>query len=87
MASRSSTDLARIVAQNFIKTYGRTKFLRLVEMLQNNEPGPKIAHEFDVSRQRVHQWRLQLGQETVTYVLNSAVETIVGTVQQSRKMV
>lgn len=64
------------VAENFINTYGRPRLLRLIEMLRAHTSGPEIAHEFKVSRQRVHQWKTQLGEERVLYVLDEQVEKI-----------
>lgn len=87
MASRNPSDIARTVAQNFIKTYGLKQFVRLVEMFRANEPGPKIAHTFGVSRQRVHQWKSQLGVETTTFTLDPEVALLLGPAAQTRKLV
>lgn len=87
MASRSKSDVARTVAANFIESYGQKKFVKLIAMLTNVEPGPKIAAEFDVSRQRVHQWKSQLGIEQTTFTLDPAVETLLSGNSQSRKSV
>lgn len=87
VASRTKSEIARTVAQNFIKAYGQKKFVRLVEMLKSNEPGPKIAYEFDVSRQRVHQWKEQLGVETRTFTLDPEVHKLLGVTSHSRKLV
>ena len=43
------------VARNFIKSYGRSRFRRLLEALAAGESGQKIADEFGVSRERVRQ--------------------------------
>lgn len=54
------------VARNFIKSYGRTRFRRLLEALAGAESGQKIADEFGVSRERVRQWKNTFG-EVITY--------------------
>ena len=54
------------VARNFIKSYGRSRFRRLLEALAAGESGQKIADEFGVSRQRVRQWKNTFG-EVITY--------------------
>lgn len=54
------------VARNFIRTYGRTRFRRLLEALAGGESGQAIADEFGVSRERVRQWKNMFG-EVITY--------------------
>jgi uncharacterized protein (DUF433 family) len=54
------------VARNFIKRYGRLHFRRLLEALANGESGQAIANDFDVSRERVRQWKNTFG-EVITY--------------------
>lgn len=54
------------VARNFIRTYGRTRFRRLLEALAGAESGQAIADEFGVSRERVRQWKNMFG-EVITY--------------------
>ena len=54
------------VARNFIKSYGRTRFRRLLEALAAAESGQVIANEFGVSRERVRQWKNTFG-ETITF--------------------
>lgn len=87
MASRTASEIARIVAQNFIRTYGIKRFNKLITMLMGSEPGPKIAAEFDVSRQRVHQWKVQLGVEHTTFTVDPEVQKLLGITFQSRKQV
>ena len=41
------------VARNFIRSYGRSRFRRLLEALAYGESGQAIANEFGVSRERV----------------------------------
>lgn len=54
------------VARNFIKRYGRLHFRRLLDALANGESGQMIANDFDVSRERVRQWKNTFG-EVITY--------------------
>jgi uncharacterized protein (DUF433 family) len=54
------------VARNFIKRYGRLHFRRLLDALANGESGQTIANDFDVSRERVRQWKNTFG-EVITY--------------------
>ncbi len=54
------------VARNFIRTYGRTRFRRLLDALAAGESGQAIADEFGVSRERVRQWKNTFG-EVITH--------------------
>lgn len=65
-----------VVAKNLIKTYGFDRFARLMNMLTNHISGSYIALEFNVSRQRVWQWKKQLGVEQRAYYLHPAVENL-----------
>ena len=56
------------VAENLIKTYGSAKFTQLIQMFHENVSGTAIASEFEVSRQRVNQWKHSLGVERITYL-------------------
>jgi len=49
----------------------------LMGMFHTNESGTKIAAVFGVSRQRVHQWKTQLGHERVVYVPHNDVADLV----------
>lgn len=84
---RTEDEIAKAVAESFINHRGRAKFLRLIEMLQASVPGPKIAHEFGVKRQRVHQWKTQLGYEETNFHLHPQVQSMLGTITSSRKSV
>lgn len=64
------------VARNFVKTYGRTRFRRLIEALAAGESGQTIAMEFGVSRERVRQWKNTFGQVITLYQLHPEVERI-----------
>ncbi len=64
------------VARNFIKSYGRGRFRRLLEALGRGESGQKIADEFGVSRERVRQWKNTFGTVITLYQVHPEVERI-----------
>jgi hypothetical protein len=64
------------VARNFIKTYGRSRFRRLLEALASGGSGQAIADEFHVSRERVRQWKNTFGQVITLYQLHPEVERV-----------
>ena len=55
------------MARNFIKSYGFTRFLQLLTMFQQGLSGPEIGKKFNVSRERVRQWKKAFGETIVTY--------------------
>ncbi len=55
------------MARNFIRTYGYKRFLQLLTMFQKNESGPAVGKKFNVSRERVRQWRKAFGVTITTY--------------------
>lgn len=64
------------VARNFIKTYGRARFRRLLEALARSESGQSVAEEFGVSRERVRQWKNTFGTIITMYQVHPEVERI-----------
>lgn len=70
------------VARNFIKTYGRARFRRLLDALAQSESGQAVAEEFGVSRERVRQWKNAFGTVITMYQLHPEVERIL----QERRM-
>jgi hypothetical protein len=81
MANRKKTPGAKgaKVAQNLIATYGREKFLYLINAFATGVKGPEIAEVFGVTRQRVNQWKSKMGQEHVSYIpLPEVAEIIEG---------
>jgi DNA-directed RNA polymerase sigma subunit (sigma70/sigma32) len=64
------------VARNFIKSYGRSKFRRLLQALGEGESGQTIANEFGVSRERVRQWKNAFGTVITLYQLHPEVERL-----------
>ncbi len=75
MATTSAKSRER-VARNFIKSYGRSKFRRLLQALGEGESGQVIADEFGVSRERVRQWKNAFGTVITLYQLHPEVERI-----------
>ena len=64
------------VARNFIKTYGRARFRRLLEALARAESGQVVADEFGVSRERVRQWKNTFGTVIMMYQVHPEVERL-----------
>ena len=64
------------VARNFIKTYGRAKFRRLLESLARSESGQLVADEFGVSRERVRPWKNTFGTVIMMYQVHPEVERL-----------
>lgn len=67
------------VARNFVKRYGADQFQRLIEALQAGESGQRIAEEFDVSRERVRQWKNAFGQVLTIYQVHPEVQQVLDT--------
>ena len=61
------------VARNFVKRYGRARFQRLLAALAAGESGQAIATEFEVSRERVRQWKNTFGQVLSLYQVHPEV--------------
>jgi len=59
------------VARNFIKNYGKVKYRRLIQGFVNNESGQVLADEFNVSRERIRQWKNTFGEVITIYRLHS----------------
>jgi len=76
---------ANKVAINIVKRYGLDKLESLLEHFKANTPGPTIAEEFGVTRQRVNQWKKKLGVEYTTFVVDSSVEEVVNTYSENKK--
>lgn len=72
----SSARTRQRVARNFIRTYGRTRFRRLLDALGTTESGQAIADEFGVSRERVRQWKNTFGEVLTYYRLHPEIERI-----------
>ena len=64
------------VARNFIRTYGRIRFHRLLSLLAQGISGQAIANEFNVSRERVRQWKNTFGEVVTHYRLYPEIDRI-----------
>ena len=65
------------VARNFIKSYGRVRFRKLLESLADGESGQRIADECGVSRERVRQWKNTFGEVITHYRVYPEVGRII----------
>jgi hypothetical protein len=66
------------VARNFIQQYGKARFKRFLKLLQSGASGEKITKEFDVSRERVRQWKNSFGSTVQTYDINPDISRLAG---------
>ncbi|NCG21631.1 MAG: hypothetical protein GWP91_21665 [Rhodobacterales bacterium] len=64
------------VAKNFVKRYGATRLKRLLSALEAGESGQTIADEFEVSRERVRQWKNAFGQIFTMYQVYPDVQAV-----------
>ena len=64
------------VARNFVKRYGSERFAELLQSLAEGHSGQAIADEFDVSRERVRQWKNTFGQVITLYQVFPEVQGI-----------
>lgn len=72
-----STPKSRVrVARNFVQRYGPDRFARLLQALADGESGQAIADEFQVSRERVRQWKNTFGQVLTLYQVHPEVERV-----------
>jgi hypothetical protein len=74
----------RRVSQNIIRKHGQEGFLKLLSLLHDNTPCTKIAEQFNVTRQRAHQWKQSLGTEKKTFILYPDVEHFVNMASRTR---
>jgi hypothetical protein len=72
MATRSRERVAR----NFVKRYGEQRFRELLEALSNGESGQSIAESFEVSRERVRQWKNTFGTVVTLYQIHPEVLSV-----------
>ena len=61
------------VARNFIKRYGAHRFRELIQALEAGESGQAIAEKFEVSRERVRQWKNTFGSVLTLYQVHPDV--------------
>lgn len=65
------------VARNFVKRYGREAFRQLLQQLSSGESGQAIAESFDVSRERVRQWKNTFGTVVTLYQVHPDIRAVV----------
>ncbi len=65
------------VAKNFVKRYGVDRFKRLIQALEAGESGQSIADEFEVSRERVRQWKNSFGSVFTMYQVHPEVQRVI----------
>ena len=61
------------IAQNFVKRYGVDRFRELLDALASGQSGQVIAESFDVSRERVRQWKNTFGTVVTLYQVHPEV--------------
>lgn len=64
------------VARNFVKRYGAERFQELLGLLASGESGQVVAAAFDVSRERVRQWKNTFGTVVTLYQVHPEVEAV-----------
>lgn len=64
---------AERVASNFINKYGVGELQWLLDALSRGESGQQIADHFEVSRERVRQWKNTFGQVVTLYQVHPEV--------------
>lgn len=64
------------VARNFVERYGADRFRRLLAALSEGTSGQAIADEFQVSRERVRQWKNTFGTVLTLYQVHPEVQRV-----------
>lgn len=72
----ASTKSRERIARNFVQRYGSERFRRLLEALASGESGQAIADEFEVSRERVRQWKNTFGSVLTLYQVHPEVQSV-----------
>ena len=67
---------SRRIARNFVRTYGRAQFVRMIDMLERQESGQAVADMLGVSRERVRQWRDTFGDTITLYRVRPEVRAV-----------
>ena len=73
MATPKSRDR---MARNFVKRYGAEQFDQLMTLLSEGASGQMIANTFEVSRERVRQWKNAFGQVITLYQVYPEVQKV-----------
>ena len=64
------------MARNFVQRYGAERFERLMTLLSDGTSGQVIANEFDVSRERVRQWKNAFVQVITLYQVYPEIQKV-----------
>lgn len=64
------------IARNFVERYGADGLARLLEAIERGESGQRIAEEFEVSRERVRQWKNSFGRIVMLYEVYPEVASL-----------
>lgn len=70
------------VARNFIKSYGRKRFEWFLSAIKQGTSGQIIAEEFNVSRERVRQWKNTFGVVITTYRIYDDISEILRKIEK-----
>jgi hypothetical protein len=65
------------VTLNFLERFGPVELRWLLEALARGDSGQEIATRFDVSRERVRQWKNTFGQVVTLYQVHPEVQKLV----------
>lgn len=66
------------IINNFIEKYGKERFRWFINAIATGVSGQVIADEFDVSRERVRQWKEAFGEPVVVYQLKPETKIALG---------
>jgi len=64
------------MARNFVQRYSAERFERLMGLISEGTSGQVIADEFDVSRERVRQWKNAFVQVITIYQVYPEVQKV-----------
>ena len=64
------------IAQNFIERYGADGLQDLLDLVAAGESGQLIAQRFEVSRERVRQWKNAFGRVVTLYQVHPEVQRL-----------
>ncbi|MEZ4236092.1 MAG: hypothetical protein R3F59_08005 [Myxococcota bacterium] len=64
------------IARNFVDRYGAERLRELLDLLSAGESGQVIATSFDVSRERVRQWKNAFGTVVTLYQVHPEVQSV-----------
>ena len=78
----SDSSRARI-ARNFIDRYGEEGLRELLSALSEGLSGQVLASRFDVSRERVRQWKNSFGREVRLYQVHPDVQRLLAPVRDT----